>query len=1350
MKNQNGKSKYLPRILQRSDEKGESAPQPIADMEFARLSGPKVLLGAPGGGKTSVCEAVVRQLNGQLAWADGMACGLFKTPPEFEGQILVIDGLDEVSSQSISEAFAKIIKAIEKLGYDNWLVSCRSYEWRSESFHKWVEDAFGKFPEIAHLYDLSDDEIKAFLEVFITDDSAEQFIKNAEEKGATDFLQNPQTLQMLVQAVGSDGWPKTKTDLLRSACKVMASEDNPLHQEKRSNHPNEEKIIEIAGWVCVQLLMSGAQEIALDGRVNKNTLRPADLENLTYSIENIKAACKTKLFKSAGAVGRVEPVHRTVAEFLAGQWLADAFKAKPRKLSPARVINYLTSFGTGAIPPALYGLYAWIASLDDSNRCQNIKHNPYVCLRYGDLSRFSDRDLITFLKEFRAFAEEDPFFLGEDRHAQLNRGLGSASIKDDFLDTISNGAPYQLVVTLLRAIRGTNLANAMVDELRAIVLDEKISFSKRFAAIDALTDRLEVNDWVELADCLLSYATEDSLELSINGIIANKSEHFSAQKIAEHLITYQYATAAKASVVMRGMGFSISKICPEDKTLEIAQLLAEKMPKCITPTKLFIPYYLQRWLSKLLLRLLKKTDKLTAHELWPLISRLNFPVREIIWEEETSPWFNEHDDIRRKIQSLALKETENGIAMWEILRWLSEVSRGLHVRGSDVVYHLEELIFAKDTLPNWQDRWRNLVKLGRDNRAFDGNVLNLASEQAENFPELKPILEDILTPPVNEHEANFEKRRRERSEKELAETRKRHAEFTEVRGAMEQGEHLPALGDAAKGTLGHYSDVKKTSSPKENIIETVGQENVAPVIMGFEAAVKKDGIPSVRDCIDLRVYKGAEYHIEVISLALSMLTLESGKSLALLPKKAQLCALLASWLEWDGDERKPSEEIRVKLETILFKDRENKRNFVKDMIEPSLEAGRQGTISFWRIGHDEIFSDILPELTLEWLSKFENIAENILLELLNIAIRLADYKSNFADIVEAKIQAGTWASEGHRCAWHAVAFSLDFDRFHSAICKFANEDKRRLFSFKHIITSGGDGRFLALSLNVKQIAFLLETFAPQWPVSSPQESTWMGSNNPWDASNYLQSLIRTLGGEGSEEAIQCLECFVVSERMSAYQGDLQHALANAKRALAERQYQETNLEDVRKILSSGKPVNVSDLQTLFIEKFEEYQAKIRTGHTDAYKIFWDRDEPHVENYCRDRLLDGLEQEMGTYGVRIHKEGAMANETRVDLLLSCGDFDLPVEIKRQWHLDIWTAAHEQLERYSENYRTDGTGVYLVIWHGDVEGKTIPKPPKGERPKSAEEMLQALHDNLGDLSPKTKIVVLDVSNPASKKK
>ena len=1349
MKSQNGKSKYLPRILQRSEDWDKNALPPIADMEFARLPGPKVLLGAPGGGKTSVCKEVAHQLNGQFVRADDVVNGWVKEVSEPDKKILVIDGLDEVLSEGIPKSFAKIIETIRDLGYDNWLISCRVHEWRSQSFNQWIESAFGQFPEVAHLGELSDDEIKAFLKVFMDDVAAEQFFNEARRKEAKDFLNNPQTLQMLIDSFQRKGWPKTKTKLFHTACEVAALEYNSFHYDKDVKRLDKKQIIDTAGWICAQLLMSGAQAIALYGRDDEKIPRPENLEDPAYPTEYIKFTCQTKLFKSAGA-GRVEPVHRTVAEFLAGRWLAEQFKVNQKTVPPARrVMNFFT-FGMGTIPTALRGLHAWIASLDNSERRQqNIKRDPYGCLRYGDLSGFSDNELITLLEALKALEKTDPFFRGWDRGTRFGRSLGQKVIKGKFVEIISDAdtSPH-LRITLLQAIQGTDLARAIVDELKAIVLNEKIFSREREEAIAVLRSIPESIDWEEIAEYLLKSGTADSLKLSIDQIISHKPDLFCGEKIAEHLIAHEKAMLDKEGEGYIGMGFRVSKEFSNEQVLEIAQLIAAEIPR---EYKTFRrgsyqeqDFYsnLEEVLIDLLRRMFEQDSALTADVLWPLISRLSGGVAKIRWEKVETPWFATHNDIRREIQTRALNEERDDDSGWRALFELSNISEGLDLCESDVEYHLEALISAKDKPLNWEKRWKNLVLWGK--RYGDG-VLKLAKKQAKDFPELEPVLKELLVPPSDDDD--FEKKRQERQrkwdEKRLADTQERHANFDEFREDMATGKNLGALYQAATAALNGYTDLKDIVSPKERIKEMVGTQNLEAAISGFKMAGQRDNIPSVRECAKLRVNNKA-YYLEAISLALCVLMQEAGESLDSLSQKTQLCALSAAWFR-GCSENDVWKSAKIKLEYILFEDRETKLNFAKDIIEPGFEAGK----SVWELPYittNELFADVLPDLAIGWLSKFEKVPDDAVWHLLQVAVCIAEGDTNFANLVETRLQQHAGGSEEQWHAWHATAFVLNFERFSRRIAKFANENKNHLWSFKRILDGDSHQGFSSPDLNAEQISFLLKAFAKHWPIVN-WPTSWVGSNNPWDASNWLQNLIRILEEKASEEAISQLKDLADSGSMGRYQNYVQHSLANAKGRFAEIRYSETTLEGVRNILSSGKPANVSDIQTLFIEELENYQEKIRTGEANTDITFWDRGSPHGENHCRDRLIEGLEEKMEKYGIALHKENEIANKKKPDLWLSYDKLRLPVEIKGQWHRSLWTAARKQLEEYAKNYRTDGTGVYLVVWHGsvEVESKKPRRVPKGERPETAEEMLQALLDNSGDLSPKTKIVVLDVSKP-----
>jgi hypothetical protein len=88
----------------------------------------------------------------------------------------------------------------------------------------------------------------------------------------------------------------------------------------------------------------------------------------------------------------------------------------------------------------------------------------------------------------------------------------------------------------------------------------------------------------------------------------------------------------------------------------------------------------------------------------------------------------------------------------------------------------------------------------------------------------------------------------------------------------------------------------------------------------------------------------------------------------------------------------------------------------------------------------------------------------------------------------------------------------------------------------------------------------------------------------------------------------------------------------------------------------------------------------------------------------------------------------------------------VEIKGQWHKDVWDAPSEQLiELYTKDYRANGRGIYLVLWFGPVAGKNlVSHPDRRPRPGSPEELRQMLLERLAPSErARVDVVVLDVS-------
>ena len=76
---------------------------------------------------------------------------------------------------------------------------------------------------------------------------------------------------------------------------------------------------------------------------------------------------------------------------------------------------------------------------------------------------------------------------------------------------------------------------------------------------------------------------------------------------------------------------------------------------------------------------------------------------------------------------------------------------------------------------------------------------------------------------------------------------------------------------------------------------------------------------------------------------------------------------------------------------------------------------------------------------------------------------------------------------------------------------------------------------------------------------------------------------------------------------------------------------------------------------------------------------------------------------------------------------------------------------QLTHYTNQYRAEGRGIYLVLWFGYLEASNNKNPcaigtkEKKVLPKTIDEMKSLLKKQYADLPEQTKIFVLDVSKP-----
>lgn len=57
---------------------------------------------------------------------------------------------------------------------------------------------------------------------------------------------------------------------------------------------------------------------------------------------------------------------------------------------------------------------------------------------------------------------------------------------------------------------------------------------------------------------------------------------------------------------------------------------------------------------------------------------------------------------------------------------------------------------------------------------------------------------------------------------------------------------------------------------------------------------------------------------------------------------------------------------------------------------------------------------------------------------------------------------------------------------------------------------------------------------------------------------------------------------------------------------------------------------------------------------------------------------------------------MVSDKRADIIVSLPQIKIPIEIKRDYHRDVWTALNGQLDKlYTKNPDAAGHGIYLVF-------------------------------------------------------
>jgi len=142
------------------------------------------------------------------------------------------------------------------------------------------------------------------------------------------------------------------------------------------------------------------------------------------------------------------------------------------------------------------------------------------------------------------------------------------------------------------------------------------------------------------------------------------------------------------------------------------------------------------------------------------------------------------------------------------------------------------------------------------------------------------------------------------------------------------------------------------------------------------------------------------------------------------------------------------------------------------------------------------------------------------------------------------------------------------------------------------------------------------------------------------------------------------------------------------------------------LLDQNAVATVEGLRALLLEELQELQRAIDGSEFDPVEMFYDGGNRVDENTASKRIADRLQLRLKALNMAVTIEHQLKDAKRCDIttttMLGGSRKLLVMEVKGQWHRELFTAAAAQLhERYSIHPDAEQQGIYLVLWFGEGE-------------------------------------------------
>ena len=1248
-----------------------------------------VLLGDPGSGKTTEFERESEALGDAALMLSSRDFVTFDPDdhPEWRNKTLFVDGLDEMRAGAVDarSTLDEIRRRLDQLGRPpfgrpQFRISCREADWLGRNDRQALS-AVSPDSRIAvlRLDQLTVPAIRELLSLEHPTLDAQAFLEDALRFGIYPMLGNPLTLNLLATAVAPGGdWPDSRLKTFERGCLQMACERNPEHLAaarggRASTVVNDRAmLLEAAGYLCTLALLAGKDGFSLEPGVTGSSF--VSLNNIESipgdpSREHLRAALASGLLRATG--GGFVPLHRQIAEFLAGRHLSERISDG---LPARRVVALMASPGDGRVVTALRGLSAWLAAHSPEARRLLIDADPVGVILYGDIGEFTTVDKESLLLALEKVAPHEPLFAYEWPEGSLAgdpvepgwacRSLASADMAEpikEFLGRRGGDAPDERVERLiLSALSHADESEReflcdLLPDLSAHVRDDAWPPELRRSALDAYLHLLSPGNpraetLIELLDDLRKGTVSDP-----DGELTGTLLHDLYPARIQPARVWRYLPGQGTAVFGQFWRFWQHHLLERSSDDEVAELLDALVGAVRAGDFPIAPHRVESLYLELLARGLSArgetmdTERLYRWLSIPVVNDLRFepyrfsdePIRRV------RSWLESHPEAQKAAFLARLRHrTEADDARrhhWGDLHLL----HGSSLPADFGLWCLEKATEIGDAEPALSGELLRYSFSSLDDPSLNkGLTLDAMCDQTQGQHELALLLERLCEPPSRDTEPTQDHHLRELDRVEAQqreEERQRREGWVQLlrlheKELRENRFSPPNLHHLANAYLGLFSDADAQVPPRHRLVDFVGHDEVAvdAALAGLRGAVRREDIPDVTETISLHQESQQSWLAYPVLASLELLDEEDPalldnldyatkrKALAIYYCSSAVVEVTRRWYDrWLQQDRDLVLGVlrRCAISAIRngqdLPDRLRELDAVENHEGPSPGARMVylGTgVGPRVVGNDD---DLVHDLRLQLLRAFPLRAPNeqlFLLEGLLTEVLEHEDTASLNALVEQKLSR-TSMSVGQRVRWLAVDAALSSVPGLPRLKSFIGDSEARA---RHLVT------FLSDLAEFEQRR--PDRTRSVWSILSKSRepatlrvlieilgplfapTDWTDYFSTEQAMcSFVSTLIGQLGSISDDEAGRALTELIDDPRLTTWHGHLNWSRGRHRIVNRDASYRHWTLDEIQGTLDNQAPANATDLAALLSDRLAELAKRLRGDNSNLWRQFWNED-----------------------------------------------------------------------------------------------------------------------------------------------